>query len=99
MQTKESTSRKERMYEYVEQWPLSGMGLKAYCTHINEKYGTFQYWRQKLRNEQSISEGSFSEVKLPVGTSTFIEVHYPSGTVIRLPQGSPVEMLLKLANL
>lgn len=99
MQTKESTSRKERMYEYVEQWPLSGMGLKAYCVHINEKYGTFQYWRHKYRNEQASSADGFSEVKLALGAGTFIEVHYPTGTVVRLPQGTSVEVLLKLANL
>lgn len=72
----------------VERQSLSGLSQAAYAKREGLNLSTFQYWRQKLKREESArsSKGAFVEVPMlmnKVGRSE-IELELPHGIVLRV---------------
>lgn len=50
----------------IEAWQRSGKSQRAFCLDAGIPLGTFQWWRNRLRNDQDsvVGESSFVEVSL-----------------------------------
>lgn len=94
MESINELSRKEKMSGYVNQWAESGQSMQRFCKEQNLSYYTFRGWRKKI-------QGSATDIKktgrfIPVSVkhlpgepvSEMIEIHYPGGIAVKLPQNT-----------
>lgn len=84
--------RREKMYDHVRAWQASDMTQKQFCQEIGEPYWVFQYWLGKYRQEQATPEGTFARIAT-TGSSSAVEIVYPSGVILRLPGGTPATVV------
>jgi len=56
-----SNERREKMFQLIEQWQLSGQSQKAFAEAHSMKLFTFRYWVQKQR-EQPVSTVAFIQL-------------------------------------
>ncbi len=91
-----SNERREKMFQLVEQWQLSGQSQKAFTEAHGMKLFTFRYWVQKQR-EQPGSTGAF--IQLGSQATNGISIRYPNGTELQLPATTPLSSLKVLLSL
>ena len=87
----------EEMCSYIDEWKQSGLSRKAFCRKRGIAPSTFSYWYTKYTPSDSGQGGDFVEVN-PI-LSESIEVIYPNGVKIRMPQKSSLSALQALINL
>ncbi len=79
-----------------EQWRTSGLTQRAFCEREGVKLATFAYWRREELHDGAPTSSTagadpapaaFTELRLPSGPGAARrpEVHYPDGTVVRVP--------------
>lgn len=90
--------KEEEMFSLIRQWEESKKGRATFCSEYGLTVATFSYWRTKyLRALKSDTSGEFVELK-PL-TPIPIEIIYPNGVIIRLPQSSSSSDLKALIRL
>ena len=88
----------EEMFCLIRQWEESGKDQATFCKEIGVTVSTFGYWRTKyLRALKSGRPGGFVEIK--PSSSMSIEIVYPNGVILRLPQSSSTSELKALIRL
>lgn len=95
------TQKKDKMFDLIHQWEESGLNRKTFCRKHNLNLSQFSYWRTKYLKEQSGKEKESDEVFIPVkpATDSTLEIKYPNGVVIRVPENTSTGQLQTLINL
>jgi hypothetical protein len=90
--------KKESMFELMRQWEECDEDRISFCKSNGLALATFSYWRTKYRKSQEASASrGFVELK-PI-SSLSLEIIYPNGVIIRLPQSSSLSDLKALVQL
>ncbi len=82
----------KKMSALVLEFEQSGMTQKAFCGSIGMSFHRFNYWFRKLRQEPvSPNPPSFIEISKDTAAAPLpsLEVVYPNGVKILVPQGHP----------
>lgn len=92
---------KEEMFPLIEEWQSSGLTKKAYCKRKDIPFSLFFYWQKKYNEQQQA--GGFLPINIGNKSKTsgkgFIEVKYPNGVIIRLPQDTGSEVIRRCVYL
>jgi len=79
------------MYPVIEQWQSSGLSKVAFCDQHGIAKSVFFYWHKRYNSDRE--PGGFLPIKIgsnnQVSANTFIEIQYPNGIVLRLPEHTP----------
>lgn len=87
----------QEMYPLIEQWESSGASQEDFCNSHDITLSTFTYWRGKYRKSSQVEESSF--IELHPSCCSSLEVIYPNGVKIRLPQDASASDLQVLIGL
>lgn len=86
------------MFRLIRQWEECEKDRATFCREFGLTVATFSYWRTKyLRALKSTTSGEFVELKAL--TPMPVEIVYPNGVMIRLPQSSSISDLKALIRL
>lgn len=86
------------MFAIIEQWESSQESREAFCQSHNLSVSTFSYWRTKYaKAKKQAGEPGF--VQLQACMSDNLEVIYPNGVRVKVPQGSSLADLRALIQL
>jgi hypothetical protein len=88
----------ESMSALIGEWESSGLSQKQFCQQHNLKMATFAYWRKKCKIHQETVPffSGFQEILPP--TAGCVEIRYPNGVVVCLPQAD-VDSLKSLVRM
>lgn len=99
--TSKREARRQEMFAFVEQWQRSGETQRSWCDMHGMHYAKFQYWVRKYRDSQSLHDHATDFVDLvpppPEQIATILEVHFPSGAIVKLP-ASEVDLVRQLVR-
>ena len=84
----------EEMQGHVNSWIQSGLKKKEYCNSVGLSSPKFSYWVQKLKKPLS-SRPAFTEIAVEP-TLASMEIHYPSGLIVKLHTPVKLELLKTL---
>ncbi len=84
----------EEMRGHVNEWVQSGLKKKEYCNSVGMSSHKFSYWVQKLKAPMS-SRSAFTEIAVESGIAS-MEIHYPSGLIVKIHTPVKFEMLKTL---
>lgn len=87
----------EEMFDLIDQWEASKLTQSAFCESHELSMSTFTYWRGKYLDSKNDETSDF--VKLEPEWSSSLEVVYPNGVKVRLPERtslSEVRILIQL---
>jgi guanylate kinase len=76
----------DQMFSVVERWKSSGLSQKAFCESEELASSVFAYWHKKYKEQFQESASGFVEIDSH-GTDK-VEICYPSGVILRLPEVS-----------
>ena len=77
----------EEMFSLIRQWEEGDDNRATFCQEHDLTLATFSYWRTKyLKSQKSNTPKGFIELK-PISRLP-VEIVYPNGVIIRLPQSS-----------
>ena len=90
--------KKEDMFELIRQWAEGDCDRISFCQANGLALATFSYWRDKYQKSQeaSVYQG-FVELK-PIFLLS-LEIVYPNGVIVRLPQSSSLSDVKALVQL
>jgi len=91
----------EEMKRVVESCQSSGMSNKSYCKQAGIPLSKYYYWQKKLREDQEKPADKFIPIEIGEAGSHphQIEISYPNGVRLKLPQGSPLTLISSLIRL
>jgi hypothetical protein len=92
--------REQEMFRLIEQCHCGEMTNKAFCREYQLPEWKFYYWQNKYREyqqPQGFVPVNVSQSKS--GTQNKIEIHYPNGIHIRLPQQTGMTMVKALIGI
>ncbi|MBW6481191.1 MAG: hypothetical protein K0B37_17315 [Bacteroidales bacterium] len=92
------------MLELVEAWRESDSTQIDFANKHNISISKFRYWVNKSRQPDNENDTAgflqLSNPNFPIGSSVNeIRLHYPNGTWLSLPAGTPVAVLKTLVDL
>lgn len=91
---------REEMFALMKAWECSQEPQDQFCKHHGVSLATFSYWRTKYRRENSNLKPTPSGfIELEPQLVAGLEIYYPNGVRIRLPQGSSLVDLQALIQL
>ena len=90
--------KEEDMFGLISLWEESEEDRAVFCKKHGLTVATFSYWRTKYRKFQ-MSSASQGFVELKPISHLAIEIVYPNGVIIRLPQLSTTSELKSLVHL
>lgn len=89
---------REEMFAIIEQWESSQESREAFCQSHNLPVSTFSYWRTKYaKAKEQPREPGFVQLKPRISDN--LEVIYPNGVRVKVPQGSSLADLRALIQL
>lgn len=83
----------------LKEYDQSNLTIAAFCTARSLKVPRFHYWRRKLRESKTASQG-FIPLPGPAATqSAAVRLAYPNGVSIHLPSADValIAQLIRLA--
>ena len=95
----------EEKQTHISLWQESGLSKSRYSKELGINYTTFLDWckRYPIGKElpQEVESKSFIPISIPSPTlqhdgSVMIELEYPTGVIVRLPMGFPMDQLKSL---
>ena len=87
---------RNKMFQLVEEWKLSGENQISFCQNKNLHYHIFHYWLRRFKDQKSPAGNAFIPVSIPISeqtSSSEIEILYPNGVRIVLPKHSDLSMV------
>ena len=92
--------RQEEMFSTIEKWKQGSLSRKSFCREHHIAPSTFSYWYSKYtRSQGSDSRQGSGFIKVEPAFQSSLEVFYPNGVKIRLPQDTSVSDLRALIQL
>jgi len=74
--------------ELIGQFERSGLSRQRFCAEASLSVSSFDYWRRKLRREQSSAVPGFIELpSMATGSGWDIELELGGGVVLRMRRG------------
>jgi len=94
-------NREEEMFALVKTCIASEISNKDFCTLNKISQANYYYWQKKYLESQQVEPDDFIPVKFPrrVAAITEIEICYPNGVCIKLPQGSDLSLIRSFISL
>lgn len=87
MVDQEKKRSREEMFPIIEEWQTSKENKKAFCKQKGIAISVFYYWQKRYIEEQG--SGGFVPIRIntkgKVSRSSVIEIEYPNGVLVRLP--------------
>ena len=78
---------KTGMFPIVEEWQNSDLSMSRFCKQRGIAKSVFYYWKKRYKEEQGT--GGFVPIKVDKrnhsSNSSMIEITYPNGVIVRLP--------------
>jgi hypothetical protein len=90
-------TKKEKMFALISEWESGADRRDVFCDRNGITLATFSYWRTKYRREGTQLSPRFIELK--PSTPVNLEVVYPNGVIVRLPESRPLSDLQALIGL
>ncbi len=88
-------SRNEKL-TLLSSWKQSGKSLRAFCLEQGLCYATLLRYRKELLPSTNDSEGFVPVEVLPGFSTLTLEIEFPSGIKVRIPETLPPSSLLPL---
>ena len=83
---------KEEMYPIIDHWQSSGLTKQSFCDQQGIAKSVLCYWHKKYKSDQEVPNG-FLPIKIgddrSMSSGSKIEIEYPNGVVLRLPDHTP----------
>jgi hypothetical protein len=82
---------KKEVKHIMEQWKVSGLDKKAFCSSQGISYGRFLYWTKRLAEEKNEPLASPALVRLEVITEqspNTISISGPNGITLHMDMGA-----------
>ena len=89
------TNYTDQMNDHLKRWSNSGQTRKDYCRSNGISYQKFNYWVKKTTKDQAVGLSCFKEIK-PDPSINAVEIHFPSGIVVKLKDVIDLKMLKSL---
>ena len=88
-------SRSEKL-SLLSSWKQSGKSLRAFCKEQGLCYATLLRYRKELLSSTEEAEGFVPVRVLPSFSAPTLEIEFPSGLKVRIPETLPPSTLLPL---
>ena len=85
---------REEMFSLSRQWEESGETRESFCKRHKINIGKFSYWRSQYLAEKEPQEDRFIAISPEVNSG--VEIHYPNGVVLKIPERTPLAELKAL---
>ena len=92
-----NSSQREKMFALCQEWECSGKRREAFCKEHGLTIATFSYWRTKYLVEQKDHRDGF--VTITAGLSSAMEIRYPNGVVLKVPEQMSLSQIKALISL
>ena len=89
---------KEDMFPLMVQWESSSESRESFCELHSISLSTFSYWRGKYLKAQDTAD-SAGFIRLQPSTLSQLELQYPKGVKICLPEQTSLSVLRSLVHL
>jgi hypothetical protein len=103
MQSKDQIIKREKMFALIEEWQQSGQSQRQFCIENDIPYHMFIYYHTKYKQQAHDNQDGFLPMEITgdcsQGNFGEIEIHYPNGTMVRLPGAMNMKVLTHLINL
>ena len=101
MENSAKHKRGEEMFTLIESCSESGLSNKAFCVQQGLSQANFYYWKKKYHESQVKQEDKFIPVELPQSIHFIneIEIIYPNGVRLKLPQGQDLSVIRSFIGL
>jgi hypothetical protein len=102
MKSQRSRRSKKAMFQLIEKWKTSNLTIKAYCQKQGMACSVFYYWNKIYKLSKPKAKGGFIPIEVQhVETPplSVIEIEYPNGMVVRLPDVTPVSIVKQYIHL
>ncbi len=86
------------MFELMKEWESSGLDRPSFCARHGLKLSTFSYWRTRYRKSQGQAKAE-GFVAIPPTLSSSIELVYPNGVKLVLPESTTCSTIAALIHL
>ena len=91
------------MFQLIEKWGASNVTINVFCREQGIARSVFHYWNKKYKLSKQKSKGGFIPIEVQPAVeplpSPVIEIEYPNGMVIRLPDVTPVSIVKQYIHL
>ncbi|MFH1759983.1 MAG: hypothetical protein ABIA63_02675 [bacterium] len=98
-------NRRQTMFKLVEQYQISGMLKRHFCTRHRIKLSTFSWWQHRYRKENNGSgkKTSSRPLFIPVKGSIDLirsgfEYRFHDGSLLSIPATTAIQNIINLVN-
>ncbi len=92
---------KEDMFAIIEECQVSNLTKKEFCQQKGIPVSLFYYWQKKYKEQQN--PGGFIPININarnhISDSLAIEIQYPNGVIVRLPDQTPPSIVKRYLQL
>jgi hypothetical protein len=101
MEKNTKQSRAEEMFTMIKISQESGMSKKAYCEQQGLALSNYYYWQKRYRASQHPTQGKFIPLNVVQGIDSLpqIEICYPNGVRLRLPQSIELSVIRSMIGI
>jgi hypothetical protein len=94
-------NREQEMFTMIKASQESGISNKAYCEREGIRPANFYYWQKRYRESQIKTEDKFipMQVEQTLNGLKEIEICYPNGVRVKLPQGIDLSVIRSFIGL
>ena len=85
------------MFALCQEWECSGKRRDAFCKEYGITVATFSYWRTKYLAGQKDHHDGF--VAITTGLSSAMEIRYPNGVILKVPEQMSLSQIKALISL
>ena len=102
METAFQKAKRINMFALVEEWQQSGLTQVVFCENKKISPNTFTNWHNKYKQQPNALVKAFIPVTIARNEQTScgeIEIHYPNGVRVVLPNNSDLSMVRTFINM
>ncbi len=93
---------RQDMFSIIEEWEVSGLKKKEFCSQKGIGEWIFYYWQKQYRSYQTNNASGFIPIQakvFPAPHAYPIAVCYPNGVRLELPGTVPLNQVMALIRL
>ena len=90
---------REKMFALCRDWETSGKTRDEFCTENELTLAQFGYWRSQYLSAQKETAGDFVAINPDTSTAGAMEIRYPNGVRLSLPDKTPLSTIKALVYL
>lgn len=93
------SQKKAKMFELIEKWEDCGQSREHFCQEHNLNLSQFAYWRTKYLKAHPSKEIDEAFIPVKPATDSGLEIKYPNGVSIKVPENTSTAQLQSLIHL